>query len=140
MASVQYRLVLDVKSKHDHFAFAVYENSNSAYQQGEGGGMKTRESANFFKKIKSAQYLAFLPQLLSTLCRWNASPWSPFNVLLSKQQAVSCLSNLSRYECKQPRESFRSGFVNRIIVLTVSATTSRWESSRRYPTEDSCGC
>lgn len=81
----------------------------------------------------------FIP-LLRILCRWKPSPWSPFSDLFAKKQALNCLSSLSRCECKHSLDSFTLGFVDNTIALTASATISRCESPRRYPTEDFCGC
>ncbi|KAG5614175.1 hypothetical protein H5410_013999 [Solanum commersonii] len=50
------------------------------------------------------------------------------------------LGSLSRRECKHSLESLTLGFVDNTIALTASATISRCESPRRYPTEDFCGC
>lgn len=79
-------------------------------------------------------------EVLSAPCRWKPSPWSPFKDLLSKQQTVSCRSNLSRWDLKQLCASFTLGFVNKIMPFTASATISRCDSSRRYPAEHWCGC
>ena len=84
--------------------------------------------------------LTYSSPLFSTLCRWKASPWSPSSCLFIKQEAVSCRSNFSRSERKQTCVSVTLGFLSRIMALTVSATTSLCESSRRYPTTDLWGC
>lgn len=122
-------------------------NTEDFYMQKLPLSSKSWRPSGYMNWVEAVQNKSFildnytlLTEASSILRIWKASPWSPFNDLLSKKQAVSCLNNFSRCDCKQLFLSSKLGFSDKTNALTASATSSRCESSRRYPTVDFSGC